>query len=652
MPARARTRPGSGIEQAATYVAGPHGALFCSIVAPEAGALANIVICPPLLADFAFSYRRELVLATELARLGAAVWRFHYAGTGYSEGDPSESTFAGMVADAGAVVGAAAAACGAPLALVGTRCGAFVAAAAAGGAAIPVALWEPLEDGADYLREGFRARIIVDGGQLGRPPVTSAQLLGEIHTTGATELVGYTLHRPLYESLLELRLTSCVSAATPRVLLIRSQPVDGAASTDHLSAALTGKGIAVTAATLGVPESWWFHRMQQLPAGEMGRRLAEMIAPWLKTSTAAEVTVPASAGARQPAYISSGDGNVFGLLTSPPAAANGLTAVILWGGAGIPSFGRNQVAAKLAECLTDRGFHVLQLDYPGCGESPGPTQTEPIDEASKLALFESVRSAYRWLAAQGLGQVVAIGSCQGAVAALYTAEDIPSPVGLALLAAPVREGDEICVPGAPGGADEGAVSPRYLDAMSRAVDAGMPILLLYGSDDEVFPDFDRARTGELGQLLCRAGKRATLRLTDERIHGYLTVSGQEAGSDAVVEWLDAILPAATPAGLPAIAAATAATSNPVPGLVRAHIAASRSESMMPPDFEDDTSLIDAGMLDSLAVFKMVAFLEARFGIEIPDEQLVWDNFETVAAVARLVESKLPAAGIKAEAASL
>jgi acyl carrier protein/dienelactone hydrolase len=310
------------------------------------------------------------------------------------------------------------------------------------------------------------------------------------------------------------------------------------------------------------------------------------------------------------------------------------------------------VAAKLAERLSDRGFHVLQLDYPGCGESPGPTQTEPIDEASKLALFESVRSAYRWLAARGLGQVIAIGSCQGAVAALYTAEDIPSPAGLALLAAPVREGDEICVPGAPGGAAEGAASPRYLDAMGRAVDAGMPILLLYGTDDDVFPDFDRARAGELGQLLSRAGKRATLRLTDERIHGYLTVSGQEAGSDAVVEWLDAILPAATPAGLPAIAAATAATSNPVPGLVRAHIAASRSESMMPPDFEDDTSLIDAGMLDSLAVFKMVAFLEARFGIEIPDEQLVWDNFETVAAVARLVESKLPAAGIKAEAGSL
>ncbi|HXA42088.1 MAG TPA: alpha/beta fold hydrolase, partial [Candidatus Solibacter sp.] len=645
-PAGARTRPEPGIEQSAFYLAGSRGGIFCSVVAPVDGATANLVVCPPLLADFAFSYRRELVFSTEMARRGAAVWRFHYSGTGYSEGDAAGMSFSSLVADAGTVIAAASAASSAPLALMGTRCGALVAAAAGEQSRVKLVFWEPVEEGATYLREGFRARIIVDGGQLARRPPTSARMVDEITVGGSTELVGYTLHRGLYESLVGLRLVDQVASEVPGVLLVRSQADEGAALADTLAPALRDRGVAVSAATVGLAEGWWFHRMQRLPAAEVGRRLADAVWPWLEQGGPSDLNLPLSTGARLPAFIPADDQTVFGLLTPPSVPSNGVTSVILWGGAGIPSFGRNQVAAKLAQRLSLDGYHVLQLDYPGCGESPGPTQTEPIDEPAKLALFESVRSAYRWLAGKGLGRVVAIGSCQGAVAALYTATDIPSPVGLALLAAPVLEGEEICTPGSTVAGGDGAVGARFLDAMRQVVDAGIPLLLLYGTDDEVFPDFDRARQAPLRDLLLRAGDRAQVRLTDERIHGYLTVSGQQAGSDMVMEWIGALGAAAAtgPAGV--------APDGPtgVSDAVRDHIRATNIEAELPSDFDDQTSLLDAGVLDSLAVFKLVAFLEARFGIEIADEELAWENFETIAAVASLVESKT--AGAIPDAASV
>jgi acyl carrier protein len=54
---------------------------------------------------------------------------------------------------------------------------------------------------------------------------------------------------------------------------------------------------------------------------------------------------------------------------------------------------------------------------------------------------------------------------------------------------------------------------------------------------------------------------------------------------------------------------------------------------------NDLSLIDAKVLDSLAIQQMVAFLEDEFGIEVRDEEVLPSNFETIGAIARLVDSK-------------
>ena len=41
----------------------------------------------------------------------------------------------------------------------------------------------------------------------------------------------------------------------------------------------------------------------------------------------------------------------------------------------------------------------------------------------------------------------------------------------------------------------------------------------------------------------------------------------------------------------------------------------------------------------MGIFQVVSFLEAEYGIEIDDEDLVPDNFGTIEGIARLVESK-------------
>lgn len=50
----------------------------------------------------------------------------------------------------------------------------------------------------------------------------------------------------------------------------------------------------------------------------------------------------------------------------------------------------------------------------------------------------------------------------------------------------------------------------------------------------------------------------------------------------------------------------------------------------------DRPLIDDRILDSMDIQRLVAFVEARFGVRVPDDQLEPDNFASVRAIARMV----------------
>jgi acyl carrier protein len=53
----------------------------------------------------------------------------------------------------------------------------------------------------------------------------------------------------------------------------------------------------------------------------------------------------------------------------------------------------------------------------------------------------------------------------------------------------------------------------------------------------------------------------------------------------------------------------------------------------------DESLLTNGILDSLGVLDVVAFLEAEFQITVTDEDLLPENFESLARLTTFVEVK-------------
>jgi acyl carrier protein len=50
--------------------------------------------------------------------------------------------------------------------------------------------------------------------------------------------------------------------------------------------------------------------------------------------------------------------------------------------------------------------------------------------------------------------------------------------------------------------------------------------------------------------------------------------------------------------------------------------------------EDD--LLGAGVIDSLGILRMVAFIEEQFGVRVPDEDVVFENFQSIGAMADYV----------------
>jgi len=56
--------------------------------------------------------------------------------------------------------------------------------------------------------------------------------------------------------------------------------------------------------------------------------------------------------------------------------------------------------------------------------------------------------------------------------------------------------------------------------------------------------------------------------------------------------------------------------------------------------EDDTSFLEAGILDSTGVLEVVAFLEQQFGVRVDDDELTPENLDSIASIGAFVSRKL------------
>lgn len=56
-------------------------------------------------------------------------------------------------------------------------------------------------------------------------------------------------------------------------------------------------------------------------------------------------------------------------------------------------------------------------------------------------------------------------------------------------------------------------------------------------------------------------------------------------------------------------------------------------------FGDQDSLLERGIIDSVAMVDLIAFLERSFGIAVSDDDMTPENFDSIDAISRYVAGK-------------
>lgn len=280
-----RVYPESGIREVAEFFGPEELKMFGCQHLPNGSVLGGLVICSPLHAEFQRNYRREVELARRLASEGLAVQRFHYRGTGNSDGETASATYETMREDTlAAAEWLSRTASVTRLAFLGTRWGALMAASAAARyVGSPLVLWEPTVDSRRYFGELFRFRRLqaLKEGKTGSGSGTPEE---EIRRVGWIDVLGYSIDRPLYESAVERTLEDELGEGARPLLLIEISR-SGQLRREYATLAARLEHIGFALDTEMMPwdeEAWWFAggRTYQ-EERSMAGKLAGVTADWI-----------------------------------------------------------------------------------------------------------------------------------------------------------------------------------------------------------------------------------------------------------------------------------------------------------------------------------------------------------------------------------
>lgn len=294
-------------------------------------------------------------------------------------------------------------------------------------------------------------------------------------------------------------------------------------------------------------------------------------------------SVAATSFDEMPVYFPTGKDTLFGMFTTPTVAPVGTAVVLIPGGAGTQdSVNRNRIWVRLARRVAALGYHAFRFDFHGAGESMGSEGRLRLDRP----FVADVTGAIRWLTGQGISRFILVGACYGARTALSVADDIPGVAGIVMLAPYPQDmaqgeraatlmavewtfrqylqrtfslntlrglGDPIrrrayrtifktktrqlvarLVGRRRGTA---GASPTFLDPLAALVEGEVPILFVFGDEDDAYRVFERARKGRMGRLLDQAGDTAQMALLRGKSHGLSIVSIQDAALEQVESWL-------------------------------------------------------------------------------------------------------------------
>ncbi|HWQ05161.1 MAG TPA: acyl carrier protein [Longilinea sp.] len=56
-------------------------------------------------------------------------------------------------------------------------------------------------------------------------------------------------------------------------------------------------------------------------------------------------------------------------------------------------------------------------------------------------------------------------------------------------------------------------------------------------------------------------------------------------------------------------------------------------------YQDDTSFLENGIIDSMNVLELVMFVEQKFGVKVEDAEIVPDNFDSIIKLSAFIRRK-------------
>lgn len=285
--------------------------------------------------------------------------------------------------------------------------------------------------------------------------------------------------------------------------------------------------------------------------------------------------------------------DLFGVLTQPSSdTARGIGVVLLAGGAWMASPNRNRLSVRLARGLARQGFHVLRFDYHGIGESTGVLDTYWLDRP----FVDDLRAAVDCLEGIGIRKIILVGSCFGARTILATADRIDGLVGAVLMSTPVRDfkmGDgrathyarksiwqlarravrhrvilSLLKPHSYGNngrsrriytrtatlkagrilrrilgrpldnSQDAQISNLFMTQFQELSARRLPLLLLYGTQDGLYEEFEQARQGPLREVLAGSAATIDIQTIEGIVHAFPSVKVQDAVIRRTTEWIN------------------------------------------------------------------------------------------------------------------
>jgi pimeloyl-ACP methyl ester carboxylesterase len=288
-----------------------------------------------------------------------------------------------------------------------------------------------------------------------------------------------------------------------------------------------------------------------------------------------------------PVFFRAGDEHLFGIVTLPKTGATGTGLMMLTGGAVPISSGRNDMSVHLCRRLAGMGHTTFRFDYHGAGESTGVVERVELGTTH----VQDTLAGVGVLREHGARKIVLAGSCGGARNALSAAKDVPELQSLILFSLPLRELERVASRAHRRAAREwslwqyvrralrpktwrgffdrrlrrvylafakeriragrrrgtasratrpgaGITSPTVQEDLIQVIRRGIPILLVYGDEDDYYKDFLRDQSERLGGILERGSDLVELKVFPGKVHSFHTLELQKQLRALVYEWLD------------------------------------------------------------------------------------------------------------------